>query len=185
MAGRTMKQAARRWSLLRVTSWYAAHVRGCELDEILAEGIEPDTPATRRLCEARARLLARHSFRFTLAQEIEDLIQLAARPRTDPSLRTVWTVDVQLDEVRQGSEILQQIARALRTRTPPRAQGHRARVAAPARRSQPALRPPGFRRSEARRRDRRERTRITVPGAVSRHRHSRRNSDFAMVAGEP
>ena len=115
---------ARRWSLRRVISWYAAHVRGGELDEILAEGIEPDSPATRRLCEARARLLARQGFRFTLAQEIEGIVDLAAIPQaTDPSLRTVWTVDIQLDEVRQASEILQQLARALRASTPPETQG--------------------------------------------------------------
>jgi len=124
MTTQTVRGVTRQWSLHGVVSWYAVHVRRGELDEILAEGIEPDTPATRRLCEARARLLARQSFRFALAQEIEDVLRLAAIPQApDPSLRTVWTVDIQLDEVRHASEILQQLATALRARTPPETQG--------------------------------------------------------------
>lgn len=108
--------------------WYAAHMRARELDELLAAGTQLSVPgtdlATRRLCEARARLLVRRSFRFALAQEIDDIIRLAASPQAaDPSPPTVWTADIQLEEVRDSAEALRLVVGALRTHGPPEVQG--------------------------------------------------------------
>ena len=112
----------------RVISWCAAHVRGRELDELLATGMRPGEPgldpAISRRCEARAQILKRHRFRFALAQELEDILQLAEPTETaDPPQRTPWTVDIQIAEVRNAADALGQIIAGLRARKEPDAHG--------------------------------------------------------------
>lgn len=113
--------------LPRARSRLAVRLRGAELDQMLAEGVEADVlpadPALRQRCEARGRLLVRRSYRRTLATEIEGVMALASDPRAAPASSTVWAVDLQLGEVREASSSLRLIVSALRETRPPRAQG--------------------------------------------------------------
>jgi hypothetical protein len=119
-----MRLGSYRGTLRQVMSRVAAHARGRELDELLATGLKPCElgldPAMGDLCQTRARLLRRRSFRLILAQELEDVLRLAgAGAAADP----IWTIDLQLDQVREATAALQQVIAALRSREPPEAHG--------------------------------------------------------------
>lgn len=111
-----------------VISWCEAHLRSEQLDRLIADGLPRSAPgidpATRRLCEARARQLVRRDQRVALALQIERILALAASDAAPGgSRREIWAIDLRLADVRDAGRALEQIAGALRAPESPPARG--------------------------------------------------------------